>query len=227
MDNREIDHLPNKMRNMSRLDTSSLHTFMYKAMAIMNNRPIASHNSNQSDDPEILCPNNVLTTKPQVVLLPPGAFVKEDVYLATRWRRVQHLLQESWRKWSKEYLLNQQKPHKWTQTCTPLPTLDSETFALFFIEALRDKSAIAALTEANKSNTNEIADMVILKLGTRVKYLEEELKSTKKELKEVREMVNELEGKADDQEQYSRRTSIRITGLPENNDENVPDLVIL
>ncbi|ELU05252.1 hypothetical protein CAPTEDRAFT_206882 [Capitella teleta] len=96
------------------------------------------------------------------------------------------------------------------------PTLDSETFALFFIEALRDKSVIAALYEANKSNANEIADMVILKLGTRVKDLEEELKSTKKELKEE---------EADDQEQYSRRTSIRITGLPENNDENVSDLV--
>ncbi|ELU03474.1 hypothetical protein CAPTEDRAFT_200995 [Capitella teleta] len=67
-----------------------------------------------------------------------------------------------------------------------------------------------ALNEANKSNANEVANMVILKLGTRVKHLEEELKSTKKELKE---------------EQYSRRTSIRITDLPENNDENVSDLV--
>ncbi|ELU11349.1 hypothetical protein CAPTEDRAFT_210634 [Capitella teleta] len=105
------------------------------------------------------------------------------------------------------------------------PTLDSEIFALFFIEALRDKSVIAALTEANKSNANEVADMVILKLGTRVKYLEEELKSTKKELKEVRDILNELEGEADYQEQYSRRTSIRITGLPENNEENMSDLV--
>lgn len=38
-------------------------------------------------------------------------------------------------------------------------------------------------------------------------------------------MDDELEGKADDQEQYSRRTSVRITGLPENKDENVTDLV--
>ncbi|ELU03015.1 hypothetical protein CAPTEDRAFT_201836 [Capitella teleta] len=105
------------------------------------------------------------------------------------------------------------------------PTLNSETFALFSIEALRDKSVIAALIEANKSNANEVADMVILKLGTRVKYLEEELKSTQKGLKEAREMVNELEGNADDQEHYSRRTSIRINGLLKNNDENVSDLV--
>ncbi|XP_061793005.1 uncharacterized protein [Nerophis lumbriciformis] len=43
-------------------------------------------------------------------------FVKEDLYLRKRWRRVQYLANEFWRRWRKEYLLNLQQRQKWQKT---------------------------------------------------------------------------------------------------------------
>ena len=46
---------------------------------------------------------------------PPGEFVKEDLYLQKRWKRVQFLSNEFWTRWRKEYLLNLQQRSKWNK----------------------------------------------------------------------------------------------------------------
>lgn len=51
--------------------------------------------------------------KSKVALPPPGKFVKEDVYMAKRWRRVQYLVEQFWSRWGKEYLLNVSLRQKW------------------------------------------------------------------------------------------------------------------
>ncbi|KAJ8342594.1 hypothetical protein SKAU_G00325220 [Synaphobranchus kaupii] len=66
--------------------------------------------------PQPLTPNHILTMKSSIVLPPPGGFVKEDLYLRKRWRRVQHLANEFWSRWKKEYLLNLQQRQKWHKT---------------------------------------------------------------------------------------------------------------
>ena len=38
------------------------------------------------------------------------------MYLRKRWRRVQHLANEFWSRWRKEYLQNLQSPAKWVET---------------------------------------------------------------------------------------------------------------
>ncbi|KAG1935726.1 hypothetical protein F2P79_019030 [Pimephales promelas] len=97
------------------LDSSSLRTFLYEAMAVVNSRPLTTDHLNDSTSPEPLTPNHILTMKSTIILPPPGKFVKEDLYLRKRWRRVQLLTNNFWIRWKKEYLLNLQHRQKWTK----------------------------------------------------------------------------------------------------------------
>ena len=89
-----------------RLDNSSLRTFLYETMAIVNSRPLAIENINDPCGPEALTPNHLLTMKSGIVMPPPGNFQKEDVYARKRWRRVQYLANQFWSRWKREYLAN-------------------------------------------------------------------------------------------------------------------------
>jgi hypothetical protein len=97
----------------TRLDTSSLRTLLYEAMAIINSRPLTAQNLNDPLGPEPLTPNNLITMKSKLILPPPGNFVKEDVFARKRWRKVQFLADEFWSRWRKEYLSTLQVRQKW------------------------------------------------------------------------------------------------------------------
>jgi hypothetical protein len=58
---------------------------------------------------------NILTMKTKVISAPPGVFQKADLYCRKRWRVVQHLANEFWNRWRKEYLLALQARAKWTE----------------------------------------------------------------------------------------------------------------
>ena len=94
------------------LNDEALRTFMAEATGILNSRPLTVDNLN-SPDCLPLSPNNLLTMKTKVVLPPPGNFPRADIYSRKYWRRVQHLADEFWKRWRKEYLQNQQKRTKW------------------------------------------------------------------------------------------------------------------
>ncbi|XP_029596472.1 uncharacterized protein LOC115179216 [Salmo trutta] len=98
-----------------RLDSASLRTFLYEVMAILNSRPLTREYLNDPLGPEPLTPNHILTMKSTILLPPPGQFIKEDLYLRKRWRRVQFLANEFWARWKKEYLLNLQHRQKWNK----------------------------------------------------------------------------------------------------------------
>ena len=103
-------------KSSQRLDCSSLRTYLYEVMAIINSRPLTAHLLSDPAGPQPLTPNHILTMKSSIVLPPPGDFVKEDLYLCKRWRRVQYLANEFWSRWRKEYLLNLQQRQKWHKT---------------------------------------------------------------------------------------------------------------
>ncbi|KAK3744934.1 hypothetical protein QZH41_007780 [Actinostola sp. cb2023] len=67
-----------------------------------------------TENVEPLTPNHLLTMKTKILLPPPGVFMKADLYCRKRWRRVQHLTNEFWKKWRKEYLQTLQMRKKWT-----------------------------------------------------------------------------------------------------------------
>lgn len=100
------------------LDSSSLQTFLYEVMAVVNSRPLTTDNLNDSSSPEPLTPNHILTMKSTIISPPPGNFVREDLYLRKRWRRVQLLANNFWTRWRKEYLSNLQQRQRWTKDRT-------------------------------------------------------------------------------------------------------------
>ena len=115
---RQIRSIRNPLEGLQlhtcRLDTASLRTLLYEAMAIVNSRPL-SRSYSDSDDAEILTPNHILHMKNGIVPPPPGTFCKEDLYTRKRWRRIQHLANQFWHKWRREYLHHLQVRQKWTE----------------------------------------------------------------------------------------------------------------
>ena len=68
--------------------------------------------SDDPDDQEPLTPNHLLLQK-AVHNLPPGSFVKEDLFSRKKWRQAQILADHFWKRWVKEYILSLQERQKW------------------------------------------------------------------------------------------------------------------
>lgn len=100
------------MENNQHFDDEVFRTFLCEVESIMNSRPITSEASN---DPtiEALTPNHLLTMKSKLVMPPPGEFQRSDLYCRKRWRVVQHLANQFWLRWKKEYVLLLQQRQKW------------------------------------------------------------------------------------------------------------------
>lgn len=96
-----------------RLDDSSLRTLFYEVSSIVNSRPLAISEIDDPDALEPLTPNHILTAKSEIPQPPPGKFVKEDLLLRKRWRRVQFLLEQFWARWKKEYVSQIALRQKW------------------------------------------------------------------------------------------------------------------
>ena len=91
-------------------DDESLTTLMCHVESIVNGRPITT----VSDDPmdkEPLTPNHLLLMRGELCL-PADMVTQRDVY-RKRWRKVQHLANEFWSRWTKEYLQSLQMRSKW------------------------------------------------------------------------------------------------------------------
>eukprot|EP00111_Clytia_hemisphaerica_P003456 TCONS_00009890-protein len=95
------------------LDDESFRTFMCEAEAVINSRPLTTETLSDPSSPLPLSPSNLLTMKSNVVAPPPGEFKSAGVFTRKRWRRVQHLLNEFWSRWRKEYCQNIQQRSKW------------------------------------------------------------------------------------------------------------------
>jgi len=98
-----------------------LSTLVIQVEGIMNSRPITPY----SDDPrdkEPLTPNHLLLMRNQS-LLPSAISSKEDTY-TRRWKQVQFLADQFWKRWLKEYLPSLQERQKWLMRRTNLKTDD-------------------------------------------------------------------------------------------------------
>ena len=145
----------------SRLDTEQLHTFLVEAEAVVNSRPI-TYQDTSMDSEQPLSPNMILTMKSQVVLPPPGVFMREDLYCRKRWRHVQFLANQFWQRWRKEYLSNLQERQKWPKKTTQIKVGD--------IVLLKDETAprcqwpLARVTECHPSD-DKLVRKVTLRMG--------------------------------------------------------------
>lgn len=94
----------------ARLTDEGLHTILCEVERLVNSRPITK-NSDDVNDGGALTPNHVLMFN-QVPPLAPGEFHEADIYRC-RWRCVQHVVDEFWRRWLREYLPLLQLRVKW------------------------------------------------------------------------------------------------------------------
>ena len=101
--------------NGQQMNDEALRTFMCEAEAVVNSRPLTAESITSPGSAEALTPNHFLTLKTKVVVPPPGIFKSADLYSKKWWRRVQHLTNEFWLRWKKEFLLSLQERQKWTK----------------------------------------------------------------------------------------------------------------
>ena len=107
-----------------------------------------------------------------------------------------------------------------TEESTP-SVMEQGQFALSLIEAFKDPSVLENLKQATKPDYDAIADKVASKLGAVINKLQKAVETKDRQITELQTRVDRLEAKLDDQEQYSRRTSVRISGIPEAPQEDV------
>ena len=146
-----------------RLDTSSLRTFLYEAMAIINSRPLTYQCLNDPNSLEPLTPNHLLTMKSKTLLPPPGSFVKEEVYARKRWRRVQFLAEQFWSRWRKEYLINLSLRQKWFM---PKRNLKVGDVVIVQDEVPRNEWPLGIVIESS-ADQEGLVRSVKIKLGSR------------------------------------------------------------
>ena len=99
------------LRDRHRLTDDVLETLFCEVENIVNGRPLTKV-SDDINDSTVITPNHLLLLKenPSISL---GKFVASDLY-TRRWRYVQYLADQFWRKWMKEYLPELQRRYKWS-----------------------------------------------------------------------------------------------------------------
>lgn len=170
---------PLLQNNGLQLDDESLRTLMCEVEAIINSRPLTVDLLNDPGSLSALTPNHLLTMKTKVVLSPPGVFPSAGKFCRKRWRRVQHLANEFWSRWRKEYLLSLQQRQKWT---VPRNDVGVDDIVIIKDNSLRSHWQLARVCAVNRSSDGRVrtvklalADACLDKEGKRVndvKFLE-------------------------------------------------------
>lgn len=96
------------------LDDESLRTLMCEVQATINNWPLSVDHLTDPSFLSPLAPNHLLTMKTKVILSPPRVFSSADNFFRKCWRHIQHLANELWTRWQREYLFSLQQHQKWT-----------------------------------------------------------------------------------------------------------------
>lgn len=113
---------------------------------------------------------------------------------------------------------------------SPLPpdsrVIPVDDFKLYLLEAFKDPSLSSQLKTLFQPNLDSLTDLVAAKIDARMKSLHEAIKQRDDAIAELKEELNTLKAKADDNEQYSRRTSVRIVGIPECEDGDRPEVEV-
>lgn len=99
-------------------------------------------------------------------------------------------------------------------------SITCESFGLFLIEALKSQDVQATLRQALRPQFDLVVQKTDANMASRLKAMEQELAKKDAEIKKLKDQVEELEDRLDDQEQYSRRTSVRLSGVPEEEGED-------
>lgn len=104
------------------------------------------------------------------------------------------------------------------RTSTKEDAVDSG-FVLSLIEALKCPE-VQQILASSSAKADDIATKVEQKLSSRFQAMQKLISEKDKRITDLEKQVDHLNDKIDDLEQYSRRTSIRISGVPEEVNED-------
>ena len=88
-------------------------TLMVEMVRRLNSRPLIVETISDPTSELLLSPANILTMKSKVVMPASGEFSRPDLYCRKKWRRIQHVINEFWSCWRKEFLQLLQERKKW------------------------------------------------------------------------------------------------------------------
>ncbi|XP_063387436.1 uncharacterized protein LOC134673395 isoform X2 [Cydia fagiglandana] len=94
-----------------RLTFEEFYTILTQIEAMLNSRPL-SPVSSDPNDLSVLTPGHFLTLEP-LTILPESNMVDAKLGTLQRWKLLQKIHQDFWRKWHLEYLHTLQQRHKW------------------------------------------------------------------------------------------------------------------
>ena len=99
------------------LNRDELLTLLHEASSIVNQTPLTDLSYHHPDDPLPLTPHMLLTLKEPDADHDVERFSSEELlaYGKARWRRVQYLASQFWKRWHEEYVVQLRKRHKWVK----------------------------------------------------------------------------------------------------------------
>ena len=97
------------------LNGEAITTLMTGVEAVLNSWLLTAELLSDGNSLNLICPSNILTVKTKIVISPPGEFGRADIYCGKQWRRVQHITEEFWNRWHKEFLVTLQQCQKWSK----------------------------------------------------------------------------------------------------------------
>lgn len=162
---RQIRSIRNVMNALIRehgdhMDEEILRTFLCEAEATVNSRPLTVETLSDPLSEPPLSPSMLLTGKTRLVLPPPGEFKEEDIYCKKKWRRTQHLAQEFWQRWSKEYLQQLQTRNKWTQPRRNFMTGD--VVLIQEAQSPRNKWPLARVVKTHPDDKGQVRSVTVV-----------------------------------------------------------------
>nr|CAB3263159.1 uncharacterized protein LOC104265735 [Phallusia mammillata] len=108
---RSVRKILNALLSEQTLSDEKLMTLMVEVEAILNSRPLVPVTFDSKDE-EPLTPNHLLLQR-AAPNMSPGLFTGKDCFHRNRWRQVQYLADQFWRRWSREYLPTLMPRSKW------------------------------------------------------------------------------------------------------------------
>ena len=127
--------------------------------AIANSRPLTAETISDPQSLTPLSPSNLLAMKSRLIMPQPGSFVRPDLYNRGQQRRVQHVADEFWYRWRKEFLSNFQARSKLTAEIRNFKIND---IVLIETDAARNSQPMGRILEINKHENNVVRSAKLL-----------------------------------------------------------------